>query len=345
MEDNPLVSVVVGVRNMENTINSCIESLLALNYPNLEIIIVNDGSDDKTAEIVKQYPVKLFTTEKKGISHARNFGFQKSSGMFIAYTDADCTVTTDWISSMIKHFDDDKVALVGGVTYYQTDGSVSSIYRQIDFEKRYNRIVEKEVNWAGGMNCIFRRKVLEEVGGFNPKWVHGEDAEISFLIRRKGYKIIKENDAIVYHIPEKGFKLLIKKAYRDGAAYVRATLHHFSYSIRNKFNVTWYFPYDMVLQPVFYALLLVGIPIILILPIFLNHFVITLLFWIEIGILLFLFIYAILPAYDVSKRTPKKKSKISYFIKSLCLHILRGFAWGIGLYIGVFRTIKLKITS
>jgi len=341
----PLVSIVVGVRNMESTIGRCIESLLAQDYPTKEIIIINDGSTDKTPQIIQQYPVRLINIEKKGISHARNLGFLQAKGDYVAYTDADCTVVPKWLSVMMPHFQDSAVALVGGITIFQTDGSISSLYRQLEFEKRNENVSQGEVNWAGGPGCIFRKKVLDEIGGFNPKWEHGEDAEISFMIAEKGYKIIKEPDAISYHNPEKGFKKLIKKGYRDGSAYVRATLFHMRESLQNRFNTTWFLPYDVVFQPVLYSLLILGWPLLLLLQYFFHSYLFSVLLFVSLGIFLFLLLYSFLPATAVSSKTPTNQSKFKFFCGSASLHILRGFAWGLGLIIGTIKAIKFKITS
>ena len=80
-ENSPLVSIIIGVRDMENTIGPCIKSLLAQDYPAFEIIVIDDGSEDKTPEIIDTHPVKLIRTEKKGISHARNLGFIEAEGV------------------------------------------------------------------------------------------------------------------------------------------------------------------------------------------------------------------------------------------------------------------------
>ena len=72
MTKEPLVSFVIGVRNMEKTIGGTIESIFNQTYPNKEVIVINDGSDDNTEKIIKNYPVRVFTTNKMGISNARN---------------------------------------------------------------------------------------------------------------------------------------------------------------------------------------------------------------------------------------------------------------------------------
>jgi len=330
---------------MEATIGACIESLLSQTYPNTEIIVIDDGSDDLTPIILQKYPIKIIRTEKKGISHARNLGYTLARGDFVAYTDADCTVISDWLSRMMIHFKDPQTALVGGVTHFQTDGSCSSIYRQSEFEKRNQNVPEGEVNWAGGPGCVFRKAVLKEIEGFNPKWIHGEDAEISFIISELGYKIIKEPLAITYHSPESGFKRIIKKGYRDGCAYVRATLFHIHKSFQNKFNTTWFLPYDIVFQPLLYALLLFSWPALIILHFIFNSFLLQILTLVSLGIFTFLIFYSFLPAFLVAKKTPYHRSKILFFLSSVALHILRGFAWGLGLIIGIFKAIKFKLDS
>lgn len=364
IDKKALVSIVVGVRNMEKTIEPCINSLIHQTYKNKEIIVINDGSDDNTGQILlnikkknKQIPITIITTEKRGISHARNLGYEAAQGDFVAYTDADCIITNHWLELVVPYFKDPKVALVGGVTKFKSDNSYTSIYRQIEFEKRYENIKKEEVVWAGGPGSIFRKSVLEEIGGFNPIWVHGEDAEISFLIYEKNYKIMKENSAITYHVAERKFRQLIFKGYRDGKAYVRVTFFHPRTSLKNKFNTSWYSPYDMVFQPILYALLILLIPMIFLLWLFnINYFIIAWGIWesrfpnlIVICILLFLiiffilFFYSFIPSYHVMRRT--KSHKTSFFIKTLFLHIIRGFAWGISLVFGILNAIRYKFFS
>lgn len=364
LNDQPLISIVVGVRNMQDTIEPCINSLINQTYENKEIIVINDGSIDNTLLILqkikkqnKNVLITIKTTEKKGISHARNLGYELAKGEFVAYSDADCILVKNWLDVVIPHFKDPKVALVGGVTIFRSDNSYSSIYRQIEFEKRYENITKKEVVWAGGPGSIFRKSVLEEIGGFNPNWVHGEDAEISFLIYEKNYKIIKENSAITYHVAEKNFRRLVFKGYRDGRAYVRATFFHPRTSLKNKFNTSWYFPYDMVFQPILYALLIFLIPFIFLLWLFnINYFITAwgiwearfpnvtrISFYIFLVISLFLFFYSFIPSAHVARRTRANKSK--YFIRTVFLHYIRGIAWGFSLITGIINAIRFKFFS
>ncbi len=340
MSQKPLVSYIIGVRNMEDTIGHTIESILNQDYPNKEIIVINDGSDDNTEVVLKKYNIEFRTTEKIGISNARNLGYKSSKGEFIAFTDADCELDPNWTKNILDGFKDENVGLVGGVTKFRTDGTYSSIYRNLEFSKRYKNIKTEKVVWAGGPGSMFRRSVLEKIGGFNPKWVHGEDAEISFLTVECGFKVIKQNSAITYHVPESGFKRLVKKGLRDARAYTRVTKNHLKTSLHNKFNTTWYFPYDMIILPILYAIILISSPIVAIL-LFLNAFfnlpllmfpIINFWIFVIIIIILFLFLYSLIPSFQVAAKSNNKK--IKDFSGTIVLHHLRGFFWGIGLILG-----------
>ena len=234
MKEAPLVSYVVPVYNMEETIGNTIESLLNQDYPNKEIVVINDGSMDNTEEILKKYPIKYITTENKGISHAKNLGLKNSKGEFIAFTDADCELDKLWTKNILKGFTDENIGIVGGITEYKIDGSYCSIYRSLEISRRFKNMKNLEVVLAPGNNSIFRREVLDNIGGFKPEWPFAEDAQISFLAFDYGYKITKQNDAISYHMAENNFKKLIKKGLRTGKGYVLATKSHLKISLVNK---------------------------------------------------------------------------------------------------------------
>jgi len=97
----PFVSVIVPVLNGERTIRECIVSLLNMDYPveRREILVVDNDSTDRTTDIIKNFPVRYLREERRGASHARNRGIEASKGAILAFTDADCAVTTRWLRS------------------------------------------------------------------------------------------------------------------------------------------------------------------------------------------------------------------------------------------------------
>lgn len=326
-------SIVVAAYNAQETIEPLIKSLLELDYPNKEIIIVNDGSTDKTAEIIKKYPVILINQPNQGASAARNNGLNHAKSEIIAYTDSDCVVARDWLKNLIKHFDDPEVGAVTGQTIFATDNHCTSWVRSLDIEER-NNSRKKYTRLANGPNSAFRRDLLKKIGGFNPKWFHAEDTEVSYNIWKEGFKIIYEPNAIVHHVPENNWRKYLKKRYRDAYAFTRILWNNTKTAFTGDDYVL---PY-MKIQPPLFALTILSIPSA---PAFIYSG------YSKQYSILFL---ALIASGTVSNmpfafRVAKKSKKTSFFFKTLLLTVARGFLWGVALLIGGVRNIKIIKSS
>ena len=102
MQTNTKISVIIPVYNGEKYIVQCIENMLCQSHKNLEIIVVNDGSTDKTSEIAEKYPIKLIHQQNSGVSVARNTGIEHATGDFIHFMDVDDLVNLDFYEKMIS---------------------------------------------------------------------------------------------------------------------------------------------------------------------------------------------------------------------------------------------------
>ena len=112
---HPSISIVIPVYNCEDTVGKCLESLLQLEGNDYEIIMMNDGSTDRTLEICGSIPeIQTVTLENGGPSRARNKGIELARGEFIVFTDGDCVVDRNWLAELRKGFDAPDVAGVGG---------------------------------------------------------------------------------------------------------------------------------------------------------------------------------------------------------------------------------------
>jgi len=165
------VSIIVPAYNEERVISDCINSLLALDYPKekYEIIIVNDGSTDRTVDIVNEFAkdyknITLLSKENGGKASAQNFGLKYSTGRFVLITDADTVVERDWISKMLK--DLKKFDIVIGA-YYARDPDTW-------LEKVQNAHYLIKFKFGGlkgrpsvGTNIGFRKEVVRKIGSFN----------------------------------------------------------------------------------------------------------------------------------------------------------------------------------
>jgi len=200
-----LVSVVVPVWNGAATIGRTIEALLAQTRPASEIIVVDDGSTDQTAQALTRFGerVRVVHRVNGGPAAARNSGIEVARGGLIAFTDSDCEPATDWLASLSAGFDDDaerKIAGVGGVV--RGDGATLTD-QYIDLI----RLLDPEPDARGQIpylitaNACFRRQALVEVGGFDEGFRKpgGEEAELGYRLRRAGYEFRFTPAAIVRH--------------------------------------------------------------------------------------------------------------------------------------------------
>lgn len=206
------ISVVVPVYNAEKTIEKTIEALLSQKTEKkYEIIIIDDGSTDDTPNIIKKYPITIFTQENAGPAAARNAGWKMASGEIVAFTDSDCVPVPDWIEAISNHFKDYSVGGVGGTYKTENTGSILALYIAEDSRFRQSRL-GREIEGTGTFSAAFRKKLLEQVGGFDETYrgATAEDFDLGYAIRETGHKIIYEPEAIVGHYHKEDFLKYIK---------------------------------------------------------------------------------------------------------------------------------------
>jgi glycosyltransferase involved in cell wall biosynthesis len=205
MAFTPSVSIIVPVYNGADTIATCLESLLNQNYPAeaYEIIVVENASTDNTTDVVEKYPVRLFHSDKRGPSAARNFGVARSEADIVAFTDADCIADLYWLSELMKPYAAPEIGGVGGAILAYDHGSC-------DIVERFSAEYPPFVNFVSGedeylphiftTNASYRRELFSQVGGFNPNLVTAEDVDASWRFQlQAGAKVEYAPKAIVYH--------------------------------------------------------------------------------------------------------------------------------------------------
>jgi len=216
----PYVSVVIPAYNEEENISACIESLEGTKYPNLEIIVVDDYSRDKTVEVASRYSVKVIKRNTRGgIAFARNDGLRLARSEITAFVDADCTVAPDWLDLLTCDFADPSIAGVGGVIRTKKPGRLA-LYRSFTQREEYAE-AEKPMStrYLPGGNSAYRTRILREVGGFNPAFAQprGHEAlELGLRITGQGYKLIGEPRAVVWHGSEDSFARWIRTSFGLG---------------------------------------------------------------------------------------------------------------------------------
>lgn len=208
----PFVSIVVGIRNEERFIEECIESLLNLDYPrdSYEIIIVDGMSTDKTRDIVQRYPVKLLLNERKNVAAARNLGVKNARGELVAFTDGDCKVDPQWLKALIREMQEapDEVVCFGGPNLiFDTDPVFGRVvgYAQESFlgsggsAQSKNSTKKHYVSSLPNCNAMYKKFAIQEVGGFDERFVVGQDGDLNYRIGKKGNRFLYIPEAQVLH--------------------------------------------------------------------------------------------------------------------------------------------------
>ncbi len=223
------VSIIVPAKNEEKHIEKCVKSLLKLNYQHIEIIIINDGSTDKTGQILEKYrdKIKIITLNGQGPGKARNLAVKEAKGRFIAFTDADCRVDIEWVDELLIAFNDPVVQGVGGSQKTASDETkfgrlVGKFFNTFGFSSDYiqNKSRISPVNHNPTCNVMYRREVFDNENFTEDLWPC-EDLELDLRLVKKGIKLVNNPKAIVYHYRPANFISFMKMMSRYGRAHAK----------------------------------------------------------------------------------------------------------------------------
>jgi glycosyltransferase involved in cell wall biosynthesis len=216
--DLPKVSVIIPVFNGESSIGPCIEHLNRQTYPEeiIEIIAINDGSTDKTSDIIRGYGIQYITVPNKGPANARNEGIKLATGQILIFIDADCLADENLIihhvlAHLFYEVTDPLVKVVGGGI-----GGENKNFWSVcdDFCSWYNNhpsLPGKQVEAHPTANFSFSRQLAEEIK-FDEELRFAEDYAFCVAVIRKGYKIYFEPQAKVRHINRSSYPSFMKHA-------------------------------------------------------------------------------------------------------------------------------------
>ena len=209
----PRVSVVVCSYNGEATIWETLAGLEQLDYPNFEVIVVNDGSTDRTREISESYNVRLINTENHGLSSARNTGLAAATGSVIAYIDDDAYPDPDWLSFLVASLERTCDAAMGGpnISPYG-DGDIAQCVANAPGGPLHILLDDMVAEHIPGCNMAFRKDALTAVGGFDTQFrVAGDDVDLCWRIQEQGGTIGFCAAAVVWHHRRSSVKAYLRQ--------------------------------------------------------------------------------------------------------------------------------------
>jgi O-antigen biosynthesis protein len=198
----PKVSVVVCAYNAATTLPECLKSLMHVDYPDFEVILVDDGSNDETRRIAGEYPqVQYIHQENCGLSVARNVGAEHACGEIVAYMDADCMADEDWLRCLVQALRDQSVSAVGGPNITPlSDGWIARCIAASPGNPSHVMFDDRHAEHIPGCNMAFRRESILNLGGFDPQFrVAGDDVDFCWRLLDHGGAIGYAAGAFVWH--------------------------------------------------------------------------------------------------------------------------------------------------
>jgi GT2 family glycosyltransferase len=197
----PRMSVVVCTYNGAATLEDCLDGLAAVDYPNYEVVVIDDGSTDESAAICLQRDVRVVSTENRGLAEARNTGMHHATGEILAYVDDDARPDPDWLSYLAQSFTATTHAAVGGPNLPPAgDGAVAECVAHAPGGPTHVLLDDAVAEHIPGCNMAIRKSCLEEIGGFDPQFrAAGDDVDLCWRLQDRGWTVGYNHAATVWH--------------------------------------------------------------------------------------------------------------------------------------------------
>ena len=197
IDSYPRVSIIIPVRDQSGDIIECLRSLSDLNYPNdqLEIIVVDDGSQKKVATVISSSTVRVIRQEKSlGPAACRNIGAENAHGDILAFLDADCMAGKDWLRELIPFFKAVRTGAVGGyIEGYYRKNALDRYEAACSPLNMGNRLLAEADTRSGcyvpTANMLVSREAFTATGGFDASRHVGEDVDFCWRMRKLGYTL------------------------------------------------------------------------------------------------------------------------------------------------------------
>ena len=323
-DNNIYLTIVVPAYNEEKNIRECILSIFEdlknvdINY---EVLVINDGSHDRTSEIIRDLMKKynklrfIDRKENRGYGYTVLEGLKEAKGNIVLYIDADCVVERGSIYKIVEHYKRGVDAVFGYVDVANPEHLHPLVCK---IGKKYN----KESRFGGAM-MSFRKEVLKELGGPSLESGAGYDAELKYRLKRGKYNVIYEDQAKVYSKFPTGIKDILKRKYLAGKSYIVMSSRY-----------PEIFKKGIIIGPTFYFM-----------------FLISILLFVTTANLYFLITTSILICIFLVKYTPrateiyKESKKISFFFLYYIYEFLAGIARSLGYLSELGKFIKLMMAK
>jgi O-antigen biosynthesis protein len=225
----PRISVVICAHNSATTLDVCLRHTCALDYPDLEVIVVDDGSTDATAAIAARYQrVRLLRIDHSGLAAARNEGFEAARGELIAFLDADAYPTPEWPYYLALGLDSPKVGGSGGPNLPPGDAPPSAhVVARSPGGPVHVLTADDRAEHIPGCNMAFWKLVLTDIGGFDPVYTAaGDDVDFCWKALNRQWEIGFHPAAFVWHHRRSGLGAYLRQQREYGRSEALVEARH-----------------------------------------------------------------------------------------------------------------------
>lgn len=197
----PRISVVVCTYNGARTLHDCLSGLAAVDYPDFEVLLIDDGSTDASAAIASEYEVTVISTPNRGLSAARTLGAERATGEIVAYIDDDARPDPDWLRYLAwTYLTTGHVAVGGPNIAPDGDGPLAFCVANAPGGPVHVLLTDEIAEHVPGCNLSVRRDRLLEIGGFDPRFrAAGDDVDVCWRIQDRGWTVGFAPGAMVWH--------------------------------------------------------------------------------------------------------------------------------------------------
>ena len=225
----PRITAYIPAYNVSQHLARAIEGVLAQTQPFDEILVIDDGSRDDSAEIARRYTqVRLIQhPANRGLAAARNTAIRAARNELVASVDADVIPDPTWIASLAPHFDDSKLGGAGGILFEGVQTTLADRWRRARMGQQWGPAIVRNPLVLYGSNTVYRRSAVLEVGGYDETLRSaGDDTDLDMRLRAKGWELIYDPAARATHMRHDDLKSIMdmywrwwkfgNNSYRDG---------------------------------------------------------------------------------------------------------------------------------
>lgn len=228
------VSVVVPAYNAGGTLQSCLRALASQDFPKdrFEVIVVDDGSSDNTASVARSEPVTLIERRNGGAAAARNTGWRKASGEWIAFTDADCLPARPWLRMLVDAAEaagarEQALGSAGKTVGFESKTAAARFCDMAGSLDAQLHLSHPTFPFAPSSNLMYRRSALQAVDGFDERYTSYEACDLHWRITNslKG-AFVYEPRALVLHRHRADWHSFWRQQYSYGKGYAQFVRYH-----------------------------------------------------------------------------------------------------------------------